>query len=262
MLAVRALHGLVLAAAWLALAGAPARASECAPWPGEPRPLPRVGEGDRLLMRWAELRAEELAQHAEALEGSDPIEAHRIWRHVLCLDPGHEQARSGAQRTQPIRVHRPGISIGSATQAAPPDTDPWRSLDAPIPLAARPAAAPRGESAPEARTASGPRQIERWLRAAESQLEAARFEEALATAARARAALDAIPPGRDVSGSRVRVELIEATAEAARGRDAAARACFARVLALDPAFALDARTTSPKLMRLLDAARAETRAAR
>jgi hypothetical protein len=34
------------------------------------------------------------------------------------------------------------------------------------------------------------------------------------------------------------------------------------VLALDPAFALDARTTSPKLIRLLDAARAENGAAR
>jgi hypothetical protein len=256
-------HGLALAAAWLALAGAPARAAECAPWPGEPRPLPRVGEGDRLLMRWAELRVEELARHADSLEASAPIQAHRIWRHVLCLDPGHEQARRGVQRTQPLRLHRPEIRLGSAAGVAPaPDTDPWRSLDAPVLLAARPAPPPRREAAPEAPTASGPRQIERWLATAESQLAAARFEDALATAARARAGLDAIPPGQDVSGSRVRVELIEATAEAARGRDAEARACFARVLALDPAFALDARTTSPKLMRLLDAARAESGAAR
>src|SRR4029453_17995978 len=96
---------LLLAMTWLALAGAPARAGECDPWPGEPRPLPRVGEGDRLLMRWAELRAEELAQQAEALEASVPIEANRVWRHVLCLAPGHEPARIGEERTQPLRVH-------------------------------------------------------------------------------------------------------------------------------------------------------------
>jgi hypothetical protein len=101
-------------------------------------------------------------------------------------------------------------------------------------------------------------QVESWLAVAEEQLAAARFEEALATSAKARAGLDGMPPGQDVSRSRVRVELIEATAQAARGRDDAARACFVRVLALDPAFVLDARTTSPKLMRLLDAARVET----
>ena len=253
---------LVLAVAWLALAGAPARAGDCTPWPGEPRPLPRVGEGDRLRMRWAELRAEELAEHAEALEASDPIEAYRVWRHVLCLDPGQEPAHSGAERTQPLRVHRPAIQIGAEAEVPAPDTDPWRSLDAPVLLAARPAAPLRGQPGAEARLGSGPRQIERWLTTAESQLESARFDDALETAAKARAGLEAIAPGQDVSRSRVRVELIEATAEAARGRDAEARACFARVLALDPAFALDARTTSPKLIRLLDAARAETGVAR
>jgi cytochrome c-type biogenesis protein CcmH/NrfG len=36
-----------------------------------------------------------------------------------------------------------------------------------------------------------------------------------------------------------------------------ARAAYARALELDPAFALDARSTSPRLLRLLDAARAE-----
>jgi hypothetical protein len=221
-----------------------------------------VGEGDRLLMRWAELRTEELAQQAEALEASAPTEANRVWRHVLCLDPGHAPARSAVERTQPLRVHRPVVQIGTAAEAPAPDTDPWRALDSPVLLVARAPAPARVEPAPETRPASDPRTIEGWLTTAESQLEAARFEEALETAARARAGLDAIPPGQDVSPSRVRVELIEATAEAARGRDAEARACFARVLALDPAFALDARTTSPKLIRLLDAARAETGVAR
>ena len=249
-------QGIVFATAWLAFAGPPAQASDCTPWPGEPDPLPRVGEGDRLLMRWAELRAEELARHAEALEASAPVEANRVWRHLLCLDPGDEAARSGAQRTQPLRVHRPEIRVGSEPAEPSPDTDSWSSLDAPVLLAVGTPAPFRGEAA-RARGGS-PRQVERWLSEAEAQLEAARFEEALVTSAKARAALEGMPPGQDVLPSRVRVELIEATAEAASGRDAAARACFARVLALDPGFALDARTTSPKLMRLLDAARAET----
>ena len=131
------------------------------------------------------------------------------------------------------------------------------------PSGAEPLAAARPEpssgSLPRPERSSGSLgQIDRWLATAESQLAAARFDEALATSAKARARLDGMPAGRNVSRSRVRVELIEATAHAARGRDDAARACFVRVLALDPAFALDARTTSPKLMRLLDAARVET----
>jgi len=258
-----ALQGLGLVAALLALAGLPADARDCAPWPGEPQPLPRVGEGDRLLARWAELRAQELARHAEALEESGPVAAHRAWLHVLCLDPGDESARSGALRSQPLRIHRPEIRVGS--EAGPPDldTDLWSSLDAPVTLAARTPALPgAGPEADDWSRAGTLRRVEGWLVAAEAQVAAARFEEALATAAKARAGLEALPPGRDLPRRRLRLELIEATAEAARGRDDAARACFERVLALEPAFALDARTTSPKLMRLLDAARAETGASR
>ena len=254
-----ALLGLGLVAALVALAGVPAEARDCAPWPGEPDPLPRVGEGDPLLVRWAELRAQELAQHAEALEASAPVAANRVWRHLLCLDPGDETARSGALRSQPLRVHRPEIRVGPEAAKHEPDTDSWSSLDRPVLLVARASAPPGGAPAADLTDrAASLRRIERWLVEAEAQVTAARFEEALATAAKARAGLEAFPPGRDLSPRRLRLELIEATAEAARGRDDAARACFARVLALDPAFALDARTTSPKLMRLLDAARAET----
>jgi hypothetical protein len=252
-------QGIALAIVWLGFAGLPAQASDCAPWPGEPDPLPRVGEGDRLLVRWAELRAAELSRYAESLEASAPIEANRVWRHLLCLDPGDETARSGVQRTQPLRVHRPEILVGSQPAEPFADTDSWSSLDAPVLLAARAPARLRGEPGDVRPQRGGSlRQIERWLAEAEEQVEAARFEEALETSAKARASLAGLPPGQQVSRNRLRVELVDATAEAARGRDAEARACFARVLALDPAFALDARTTSPKLIRLLDAARAET----
>ncbi|HEY8156854.1 MAG TPA: hypothetical protein VII72_22200 [Myxococcota bacterium] len=258
-----ALQGLGLAAALLALAALPAQARECAAWPGEPHPLPRVGDGNPLLARWAELRAEELAQHAEAIEASAAVAAHRVWQHVLCLDPGDGAARKGALRTQPLRVHRPDVQIGSGAGDDPPDTDLWRSLDAPVLIAARtPAPAGAGAEAGAAGRGDSLGQIDRWLAEAEAQLEAARFEQALATAGKARAGLAALPPGGALASRQLRLELVEATAEAARGRDDAARACFARVLALEPAFTLDASTTSPKLMRLLDAARAQTGAAR
>ena len=259
-----ALQGLGLVAALLALADLPAQARDCSPWTGEPRPLPRVGEGDRLLARWAELRAQELVRYAEAIEASAPVAAYQIWQHVLCLDPGDDAARSGALRSQPLRVHRPEIRVGPESGEDGHDTNLWSSLDAPVTLAGRPPAPPgAGPGSDAAGRADALRQIDRWLAAAEAQVAGARFEEALATAARARTGLEALPPpGRDLPPRRLRLELVEATAEAARGRDDAARACFARVLALQPDFALDARTTSPKLMRLLDAARAQTGASR
>jgi hypothetical protein len=74
--------------------------------------------------------------------------------------------------------------------------------------------------------------------------------------AKARAGLAALPSGRDLHASRLRLEVVAATAEAASGRNDEARACLARVLALDPGFRFDPSTTSPKLVRLLDAARA------
>jgi hypothetical protein len=248
-----ALLGLGLAAALLALAGFPAEARECAAWPGEPQPLPRVGDGNPLLARWAELRARELALQAEALAASDPVGAQRAWQHALCIDPGDETARRGALRSQPLRVHRPDVQVGPGPAPGPTDTDLWSALDAPIRFAGR-APAPPDDAARE----DSLWRIDRWLAAAEAQVAAARFEEGLATAAKARAGLEELPPGRELAARRLRLELTQATAEAARGRDDAARACFARVLALEPGFALDARTTSPKLMRLLDAARAET----
>ena len=154
-------------------------------------------------------------------------------------------------RSQPLRVHRPEIQLGPGPGHEQADTDLWKALDAPLRFAARAPKPPDDAVLEDALW-----RIERWLAAAEAQVAAARFEEALETAAKARAGLEALPPGRELAPRRLRLELVEATAEAARGRDDEARACFARVLALEPDFALDARSTSPKLMRLLDAARA------
>ena len=200
--------------------------------------------------------------------------AHRAWRRVLCLDPADERAlaRSAALASAARASARdPDRARSRAGRAS--DTDVWASLDAPradrdarerrAARGAGPRSLPGGEPALEAPVrAESLWRIERSLAAAEAQVEAARFEEALETVARARAALAALPPGRDLTARRLRLELVAATAEAASGRSDAARACLARVLALEPGFAFDARTTSPKLLRLLDAARAEQGAAR
>ncbi len=103
----------------------------CAPWPGEPAPLPRISDSDPVLARWAELRAAELTRHAELAETTDRPESHRLWRRVLCLDPRSKPARSGLARSHPVRVHRPAIL--SAPPATPGETlDPWRTLGAPL----------------------------------------------------------------------------------------------------------------------------------
>jgi hypothetical protein len=255
-----------LLAALLGCVSLPAAARECPPWPGEPRPLPQLSDPDPLRARWAELRAAELVLRAERLEATAPVAAYQTWRRVLCVAPEDPVARAGAQRTRPLRLHRLAIAQGPASEPPPPDTDAWRTLDEPVQLAGRrpapsaplaptpPGAAP--QPAADAR-AEALRRVERRLATAERQVAAARFDEALANAARAREALAALAPGRDRARRQLRLELVEATAEAARGQDAAARACFVRALELDPAFALDARATSPKLLRLLDAARAE-----
>jgi hypothetical protein len=263
-----------LLAAMLVLEPLAARGADCDPWPGEPSPLPRVGDADPLRWRWAELRAQELALRAEALEANAPLAANRAWRRVLCLSPGDSPAQQGVQRTRALHVHRPEIRPEPAPigQEAAADTDRWAALDATLWLAPAP---PRIALPPRlASNLAQPRNLldmqraltlqsaERLLAEAEAQVAAARFEESLATAAEARERLSALPPGRLVTARKVRLEVIEATAEAARGRDDAARACFERALALAPDFALDPATTSPKLLRLLDSARFAAQAPR
>ena len=55
---------------------------------------------------------------------------------------------------------------------------------------------------------------------------------------------------------RARADVVAATAQVALGRDDEARRSFERALAADPALRLDPATTSPKVRRAFDAARA------
>jgi hypothetical protein len=89
------------------LSGAGRAADEdCVPWPGEFSPLPTVHDPDPFAARWAQLRGQALAQRARDLEDADRVEANRLWRRVLCLDPESDSARAGVERTRPQVVRR------------------------------------------------------------------------------------------------------------------------------------------------------------
>ncbi|MDJ0848137.1 MAG: hypothetical protein QNK04_07160, partial [Myxococcota bacterium] len=93
----------------------------------------------------------------------------------------------------------------------------------------------------------------------ESSLRQARFEEALGRAIAARDALAPIDRHPEVEPLRAAAEVLAATAQVALGDDAGAQESFARALAAEPSLRLDPMTTSPKVLRVLDAARASAK---
>jgi len=240
------------------LAGAaPGREDRCAPWPGEPTPLPRVDAADSGRARWAELRVAELVQRAQLAEPTAGVESYRLWRRVLCFDPENELAWRGLARTRPVRVYRPEVGWGSGGSAASSAVDPWGGLAAPVrverwqPLVREEAPGEDGQRRDLAR-------VEALLRESEKSLEEAHFEEALQRAGAARRELGTAGPGegpRDVRALRARLEVVAAIAEVALGDDAAARQSFGRALEAQPGLELDPGRTSPKVMRALDGAR-------
>jgi hypothetical protein len=266
--------------------GTSARAAEsiCEAWLGEPAPLPTVASRDPALARWAELRVAELSVRAQLAEAGDAIESHRLWRRVLCLDPASPLAWRGLDRTRSLRIYRPLLEWGDPRQARAAPSDPWDGLAAPVQVARAPAprtaaaarpvqgappqraalaparkpAAPPAPAPPEpARAPSAAHERARSLVAqGEESLRGARFEEALARAEAARAALAPEPNSSAAGALRARAEVLAATAQIALGDEAAARASFTRALAADPALALDPAHTSPKVLRALEAARA------
>jgi hypothetical protein len=235
----------------LLLAVPSALAEPCAPWPGEPTPLPTPDDGDELRARWAALRAVELAQRARRLEATDPTEANLLWRHTLCIDPAHEAAPQGVARTSPVQVHRPPV-VRAARTGSPAVTDPWQELDVPIrvPPLLPP---PPPQDAARARALE---EAEQRLAEAEGLVRAARFEAAVAGAAEVRTRLEGLADDDDLRERRVRLEVLAATAQIALGREDEARASFGRALAAQPDLELDPMKTSPKVIRVLDAARA------
>jgi hypothetical protein len=221
----------------------------CAPWPGEPRPLPATSDADPIRARWAELRAAELVRLAQRAEPEARRQRQRLWRRVLCLDPDNEPARRGVARTRPVQIHRPAVRWGEPGGDGALAT--WSSLVAAI---AVPRIAPPAPPVPRPQDVALTR-AETLLVAGEESLAHARFQEALGRALAAREALDTAGAADAARPLHVRAEVTAATAQVALGDEEAARASFARALAFEPQLALDPALTSPKVLRVLEAAR-------
>src|SRR5262245_24620026 len=104
----------VTACALAALTALPAAArAQCSAWPGEPDPLPQVGAADEFAAGWARFRREELRGLALLLEGSDGVEARRLWLHAACLAPGDSEIAAALARTARPAVHRLAASPGA-----------------------------------------------------------------------------------------------------------------------------------------------------
>lgn len=240
---------------------------ECVSWPGEPAPLATTRDDDFRRARWAALRADELARIASPLEVIARVDAHRIWRHVRCLDPAHAAAPGGLARTEPLRVHRPDVSPGAATQPDPADTLQSafdrldRALKVALPRApATTVPAPARPPIPAPAPAIDLGEPARLAGEADLAMKQARFEDALSSAARARSALPAAANSAEASALRARIEASAGAAAVALGDEAQARESFVRALNADPGFRLDPAVTSPKVMRAFDAARNAARA--
>jgi hypothetical protein len=118
---------------------------------------------------------------------------------------------------------------------------------------AEPAPAPAGQDAAlrRAPSASAADEVDALLRAA-------RFEEAVARGDALREELGTAEGER----LRVRLEVAAGTAYVALEREEAARECFRRALAAEPALDLDPAATAPKVLRVFRSVRAEPRSSR
>ncbi len=206
-----------------------------------------------MARRWAELRARELRAWAEGGEAVDPAQVHRIWSHVLCLDPDSEAAEAGRERTRPLRIHQPDVvrRVGVRRQNPPSDFESALVGVRQAIVVVRAAAAPPPAPEPSPADVSA---LVGLLDRGEELLRTARFEQALETARSADSQLEAADAD---PGTRVRALVLAATAQIALGRNADATETFNRALAMNPAMELDPMRTSPKVMRVFRSARAQ-----
>jgi hypothetical protein len=239
--------------AMLAPAAGAGAADPCAPWPGEPVPLPGVSDPDELRQRWARLRVRELSEAAAALEERAPLRAHELWRRTLCFDPASSAALAGLRRTPLVAVHAPPVVTREPVDRP---GDAWQGLSHPILLRAQPKPAPAPVARAPKPAAPDTSAFDRAFRDLEGHVRSARFEAALASADQGRAAAAKLGSHADPA-RRARLEVLAATAALALGRADDAKQSFARALDADPDLALDPASTPPKVVRALDAARAE-----
>jgi hypothetical protein len=151
---------------------------------------------------------------------------------------------------------------------------PWRGLCRALVVVSLAGAAAAARAQSDARPEAQPRSLERpgapaepdgasalegEVRAADALLREARFEEALERTDRIRADLGPLGEGVEGRRLRVRTEVVAATAHVALEQEDAARGCFRRALDAEPALDLDPAATSPKVLRVFRAVRAEPR---
>ena len=142
---------------------------------------------------------------------------------------------------------------GAAALPAVPATGE-EGRDAPV--AASEAAREPGDPAPTLAA------VESAVREADELLRGARFEAALAQSEGIRGKLEGFEGGDVGRHLRARTEVMAATAYVALDREDAARECFRRALAAEPALDLDPATTAPKVLRVFRAVREEPRGPR
>jgi hypothetical protein len=234
------------------VSGGVARAASCPPWPGEPVPRPTRDDPDPLRARWAELHIADLARRAQALETAAPVEAHLLWRRLLCLGEGGDEARRGAERNRLVQIHHFG-SVAAGDARAQSRDDLFASLEQPE----APAPKPRPPKDPRALRERLLRAVDHRLERTEDLLVDARFDAALESVVETRRRLKQIRRQQDVNDRWVHLEVLEATIQVARGEQDAAYACAVRALKVDPDLTLDPERISPKVVEVFEAAAEE-----
>jgi len=97
--------------------------------------------------------------------------------------------------------------------------------------------------------------VDAWIDEGQSYLRGARYEEAIESAQKARAALERLGDGGAVSSRAARLEILSGSAEVALGRGSDAESSFTRALEADPSLRLDAAWVSPKVVRAFEETR-------
>jgi len=96
--------------------------------------------------------------------------------------------------------------------------------------------------------------VDAWIDEGQVFLRGARYEEALESAQKARAALEQLG-GPSATPRAARLEILSGSAEVALGRAGDAHGSFSRALAAEPTLRLDAATVSPKVVRAFEETR-------
>ena len=108
----------ILAVALPAMSAA-AEPGACAPWPGEPDPLPTVRDSDVFLARWAGWRVAELEALARSVEPRSRALAEPLWRHASCLEPGNVELTARLENARGVLVHVPEGRLANAATPTP-----------------------------------------------------------------------------------------------------------------------------------------------